>query len=194
MDKLPHPKRLDAQDWILAGFRALVRGGPGAVRVEPVARDLGATKGSFYWHFRDLAAWHQAMLAYWQARAATDIAADLAPLPKGEARLRALFVAAGGARDPADGGAAAEPALRGWAQHAPEVALAVNEVDAARLAWVAGALADMGLDPDAAPLIYAALLGYEALAALQPADPAQDRAGLNRLLDALLAQPGSARS
>lgn len=40
-------------DWLQAGVRALRRGGFEAVRVEALARDLGVSKGSFYWHFRD---------------------------------------------------------------------------------------------------------------------------------------------
>jgi AcrR family transcriptional regulator len=39
--------------WIEAGLRALAAGGPDAVRVEALARTLGATKGSFYWYFEN---------------------------------------------------------------------------------------------------------------------------------------------
>ena len=53
--------RLGPEDWVMAGFRALAADGPQAVRAETLARGLGATKGSFYWHFKDLAALHQAM-------------------------------------------------------------------------------------------------------------------------------------
>lgn len=43
--------RLDADDWVEAGLRALGRGGLPAIAVEPLATELGASKGSFYWHF-----------------------------------------------------------------------------------------------------------------------------------------------
>ena len=39
--------------WLRAGLEALRKGGVGAVRVERLAEDVGVTKGSFYWHFRD---------------------------------------------------------------------------------------------------------------------------------------------
>ena len=39
-------QRLTREDWILAGFRALSTSGTTALRVEPVARVLGTTKGS----------------------------------------------------------------------------------------------------------------------------------------------------
>jgi AcrR family transcriptional regulator len=44
------------EDWIRAAGRRLAQGGAAAVAVEALARDLGVTKGSFYWHFRDRAA------------------------------------------------------------------------------------------------------------------------------------------
>lgn len=43
--------RLSRDDWVDAAYTAFTGGGIGAVRVEAVARALGATKGSFYWHF-----------------------------------------------------------------------------------------------------------------------------------------------
>ena len=44
-------RRLDREDWIAAGLGALERGGVEAVAVVPLARELGVTRGSFYWHF-----------------------------------------------------------------------------------------------------------------------------------------------
>ncbi len=44
---------LTAADWTEAALVALARGGLAAVGVEPLAKELGATKGSFYWHFAD---------------------------------------------------------------------------------------------------------------------------------------------
>lgn len=60
---------LDAEAWIDAGFEALAEGGIDAVRIDPLAKSLGVTRGSFYWHFTDRAALHQAMLKEWRKRA-----------------------------------------------------------------------------------------------------------------------------
>ena len=57
--------RLDAAAWIAAAFDALAEGGIDAVRVEPLAKALGITKGSFYWHFADRRALLDAMLDAW---------------------------------------------------------------------------------------------------------------------------------
>jgi AcrR family transcriptional regulator len=53
-------------DWLRAARLALLHGGPDAVRVEPLARALGVTKGSFYWHFRDRRALLEALLREWE--------------------------------------------------------------------------------------------------------------------------------
>src|SRR5262245_37612778 len=59
------PARLDADAWIAAAFEALAAGGIDAVRVEPLAKALDITKGSFYWHFADRRALIDAMLGSW---------------------------------------------------------------------------------------------------------------------------------
>jgi AcrR family transcriptional regulator len=45
--------RTPRSSWIDEGLRALASGRPDAVRIEPLARALGVTKGGFYWHFHD---------------------------------------------------------------------------------------------------------------------------------------------
>ena len=179
MDKAS--QRLGREDWILAGFRALVAGGPEAVRVEPVARGLGLTKGSFYWHFEGLLPWHAAMLDYWEARAFSDIVAALAEVPPGFPRLRALITLIGEVASAEHGGDGAEPALRDWARWQPLVRVAVDRVDSARLRYVAECLADAG-QPDAvlARLFYASHLGLEVLSL---GDGEVGTAALLRLVD-----------
>src|SRR3546814_3926398 len=43
--------RLSADDWAQAALEQIAEQGVLAVAVEPLARRLGVTKGSFYWHF-----------------------------------------------------------------------------------------------------------------------------------------------
>lgn len=57
--------RLSAEDWIAAALRGLLADGPGAIAVQPLARSLGATKGSFYWHFTSRADLLRAVLERW---------------------------------------------------------------------------------------------------------------------------------
>jgi AcrR family transcriptional regulator len=42
------PTRTLRSSWIEEGLRALAAGGPDAVRIEPLARALGVTRGGFY--------------------------------------------------------------------------------------------------------------------------------------------------
>ncbi|MDQ6732181.1 MAG: TetR/AcrR family transcriptional regulator, partial [Actinomycetota bacterium] len=46
---------LSRTDWTEAALLALAHDGLAGVAVQPLARRLGATKGSFYWHFADRA-------------------------------------------------------------------------------------------------------------------------------------------
>ena len=57
---------LQAEDWVRAAYSAMTEGGIEAVAVEPLARKLGVTKGSFYWHFEDRKALLEATLERWE--------------------------------------------------------------------------------------------------------------------------------
>ncbi len=179
---------LNRKDWILAAFRALTRGGPGALKAEPLARELGVSKGSFYWHFKDVAALKSAMIAHWRAAATAEIIAEITrteQAPKAAlSRLLALSVTP---RDAPFGGPATEAAIRDWARYEGFVARAIEEVDAERLRFVTGLLAQYGLPAGEAAqkarLLYGALIGLEALS-LSGFDHVQD--DLQALLAALL--------
>ena len=47
------PTRTPRERWIEAGLQALAAGGPDAVRIDPLAKALGVTRGGFYWHFEN---------------------------------------------------------------------------------------------------------------------------------------------
>ena len=84
-------RRLSAEDWADAALTALVERGVAAVAVEPLAAELGATKGSFYWHYSDRGALVDAALALWEARETDAVIAELAGIPDPADRLRVLF-------------------------------------------------------------------------------------------------------
>lgn len=154
-------RRLGAQDWLMAGFRALVRQGPLGLKAESLARDLATTKGSFYWHFADVPAFRAEMLAHWATRAYGDVIAQVEAAPSPTARLCKLALLAVGHRDPAYGGLALEPALRAWAREDANVARAMAEMDARRVNYVKSLCLAAGLSDPALPhLLYAASAGY----------------------------------
>ena len=87
--RLPAPRvRLSRDDWIRAALLALADGGTAAVAVEPLAARLGATKGSFYWHFRDRQELIEAALATWEREDTDAIIAELETVADPVERLR----------------------------------------------------------------------------------------------------------
>jgi AcrR family transcriptional regulator len=88
------PTRLTADTWTGVALQAIAEGGLAAVSVEGLARRLGATKGSFYWHFENRDALIAATLAAWEAGETVEVATMLAPLPDAASRLRVLLRAA----------------------------------------------------------------------------------------------------
>lgn len=83
--------RLNAEDWAQAALDVIAETGVGAVAVEPLARRLGVTKGSFYWHFPSRDALLQAALDRWEAQEEETVFGKLEVIDDPAERLRALF-------------------------------------------------------------------------------------------------------
>ncbi|HEX6569386.1 MAG TPA: TetR/AcrR family transcriptional regulator [Acidimicrobiales bacterium] len=84
-------RRLDRAAWAAAALDALSTGGIAAVAVEPIAARLGATKGSFYWHFPSRDALVEAALDLHARRSTDDVIAELDALDDPAQRLVRLF-------------------------------------------------------------------------------------------------------
>ena len=69
--------RLKRQDWVDAALEAIADGGLAAVAVVPLAERLGATKGSFYWHFPSREALIEAALAAWEQTTTSAVIAEI---------------------------------------------------------------------------------------------------------------------
>ncbi len=161
-------RRLSPDDWVYAGFRALATKGAVGVKAEPLARELGATKGSFYWHFKDVAALRDAMLKLWRQKGYVEIAAQVDKIEDPAERLRTLVTLAASADDPIYGGAAAEPALRAWGRNDPVVADVVARVDNARITYLTDLLVNSNLGAQAeAHALYALVVGLDDLPSLK---------------------------
>ncbi len=168
----------------MAGFRALAHKGSKALKAEALARDLGTTKGSFYWHFKDLSDFHAQMLALWEHRAVDAVTDGLASEPDPVRRLYKLGEIAT-ANDSTHGGDGAEPAIRAWALDHPDVAKAVARVDQKRLSYLEQVLTELELtNPDFARIIYGAYIG---LGTLSATDQMDNHGAMSTLLAALLA-------
>src|SRR5262245_65425178 len=90
----PGQRPLSPDDWARAALAAIARGGVGAVAVETVAAELGATKGSFYWHFKNRDALVQAAVDRWEQRRTEAVIEELEREPDPARRLKMLITAA----------------------------------------------------------------------------------------------------
>ena len=131
--------------WIDAGLRALGTGGPDAVRVERLARELGVTKGGFYWHFDDRDGLLDAMLDTWE-RIVIDDVINQVDGAGGDAttRLRRLFALAAARPDLVE----VELAIRDWARRDKGAAQRVRRVDDRRMAYLRSQFRQLTDDAD----------------------------------------------
>ena len=166
-----NPKtRLTRDAWIAQGFAALAEDGPEALKAEPLARRLGTTKGSFYWHFKDVPDFHAKLLAAWEARATPPEDQD----GPATARLRRL-AAWLGTPDRQDA------ALRAWARADETVA----RVDGDRMDRVAELLRESGVgNPEMAQILYATSVGMRSL---HDGEAASGPEAMESLVDLMLA-------
>ncbi|MGV1046944.1 MAG: TetR/AcrR family transcriptional regulator [Solirubrobacterales bacterium] len=119
--------------WVEAAMRALAAGGPDAVRVEALAKDLGVSKGGFYWHFEDRRALLEETLDAWEKSGTEDVIATVEGEPADpRAKLRRLFELAPTAK----GLFAVELALRDWSRRDRDVARRLRRVDNRRMAYL----------------------------------------------------------
>ena len=168
--------RLNADDWLQTGFDALVELGPQALKAEPLARRIGATKGSFYWHFRDLPDYHTRLLAKWEERTLLALAA--AGEQEADAVKRLDRLGSLNSDDPA------EQAIRAWGAENTEVAETVARVDGHRRTMLSVTLDELGLtNPEFARIVQGAHMG---LAELSAADGVDNSGAMSTLLAALL--------
>jgi AcrR family transcriptional regulator len=138
----PSQPRLTPDDWAQGALDAIARGGIGAVAVETVAADLGATKGSFYWHFENRDALIEAALARWERRRTEAVIEEVEREPDPAARLRRIMEL-GIELGPSD---RAEIALLANPSH-PTARRVVRRVAKRRLTWVREQLEALGLSP-----------------------------------------------
>jgi len=119
--------------WIDEGLQALAAGGPDAVRIEALAKELGVTKGGFYWQFADRRALLDEMLDTWE-RVSIDEVIERVEGEGGDARtrLRRLFALASSSNKLAR----IDLAVRDWARRDKKVAARLRRVDNRRMEYM----------------------------------------------------------
>jgi AcrR family transcriptional regulator len=119
--------------WIDEGLRALAAGGPDAVRVEPLAKALGVSKGGFYWHFDNRGVFLEELLDTWERRMLDEVI-ERVESEGGDARARLwrLFAAASTAGQLLK----LDLAVRDWARRDEAVAKRLRRVDNRRMDYL----------------------------------------------------------
>ena len=159
--------QLSAKDWLDQGLKALAQRGFTALKAEPLAKAMGVSRGSFYWHFADIGAFHAAILKHWREVAAEQVIAGLEITEDNPLSL--LLRGAFGSKQ------ALERAVRSWATVDPKARSAVQAIDRRRVDYVAHMLRQAGVEPGLAAaraqILYWAFLGY--VLSDQPLPPAR---------------------
>jgi AcrR family transcriptional regulator len=117
--------------WIDEGLRALAAGGPDAVRVEVLAKQLGVTKGGFYGFFADREALLEAMLDAWEQESIDDVI-DRVEREGGDPRTK--IQRAGVLTFSSDRLLPIDLAIRDWARRDEAVTERLRRVDNRRMA------------------------------------------------------------
>lgn len=180
---------LTPENWIAAATEVLVDRGIDHVRVDVLAAGLGVTRGSFYWHFRDREDLLRRVLASWREQATVQLTArlerahtdvrqqirDVISLPfRGRAAARAARI---------------ELAIRAWARRDDMARAAVDEADAARIAYHVHLFATLGFALEEARSRAFVLYGYEvAESVLHRQGSAEQRKARAMFVEQLLCQ------
>jgi AcrR family transcriptional regulator len=172
-DRGGRPRRgrpgLTAEAWAEAALTAITESGLDAVNVEELARALGVTKGSFYWHYRSRADLIAAALALWERRDTGGYLSEIANIAGPADRLRRLIANAVRLSQRRNVYAALTQV------DAEPVQAVLQRVAEQRIAFLTGLYADLGLPPQRAArlarLAYATYIGLMRIPVEAPAAP-----------------------
>jgi AcrR family transcriptional regulator len=124
--------QLGRDEWVSGATELMAKLGIDGVRIEVLAKSLGVTKGSFYWHFKDRKDLLDRLLEVWREGRIRDIEKQTALTPgKEREQARHLIDVYSAARNRK--GMAIELAIRDWARRDAGAAEIVAGVDAHRL-------------------------------------------------------------
>ena len=157
----PNPKKapLSVEAWCQACLKLIIRDGVQAVAVEPMTRELGVTKGSFYWHFQSRDGLIDETLQRWEAFQTRDVMPRYAEIRDPVERMRILMFAAFEALE--DG---LVYAALGASSEDPRVKPYLRRVSEFRVNFISSAFEALGFDPIEARrralFAYSAYVGY----------------------------------
>lgn len=168
LTRAPGSNRRTVDDWIQAGYSLLADEGLQSLKIDRLCERLGVTKGSFYWHFTDMAGYRTALIDSWGSQRGEEhrVYSDIRDRPPRE-RLSMMMHALISPRH-----WRLACTMREWARSDPHVAHGVQSSDRLVLRAVQQAFADLGFSAAEAELrartTFAAGIGFLHLAGSKP--------------------------
>jgi len=158
-------RRLGKEAWVIAARDALIEGGIEGVKVDRLANQLKAQRGSFYHHFNNRDSLLQALLQHWlDNNSAIYNAAAKRPLDKARATLSYINTMW---LEENEFNPHYDSAIRDWGRTAPSIAAVVRQVDQQRIGILQELFQGMGYSHDTAlgraRVAYFHQVGYIAL-------------------------------
>lgn len=150
---------LSAEDWEKEALELIAEQGVQAVAVEPLARRMGITKGSFYWHFSSREALLEQALKRWEAHDSRNLNKALGEINHPRDRLESFFRRVGKEKLTHE----VYSELCAAAGH-PQVEPVLERVAQRRMGHLCAAFEELGMDPaiarNQARLTYSVYLGF----------------------------------
>jgi AcrR family transcriptional regulator len=150
---------LTAEDWEKEALELIAEQGVQALAVEPLARRMGITKGSFYWHFPGREALLDQALKRWEEHDARNLKTALGEFDDPRDRLVSFFRRVGKEKLTHE----VYSELCAAAGH-PQVEPVLERVANRRMAQISAAFRELGMEPTAARhqarLTYSVYLGF----------------------------------
>ena len=136
-------KHLTKDDWLAAAMDLLRTRGIAGVRILPLAKRLGVTRGRFYWHFEDHDDLLRSMLDWWD-REMTDSVIRFSGETRGGVERRLMAIAEEVVRSNAN---RYESAIRTWAESDKRAANTLARVVHKRIDYVTDLFREAGFAP-----------------------------------------------
>ena len=151
-------QHLSREEWLEKALNVVSRGGGAKLRINNLVAEVGVTKGSFYWHFKDREDFVHRLIDYWHERYTLRVS-DYLDVFEGSAeeKLRKLmemvFVEQLSRHD---------LAIRSWAVAEPKLQALVKRTDDHRMNYLQMLFRGMGFTEEEAGLRSRVFLGYAA--------------------------------
>lgn len=179
--------RLSRSQWLDHALKILASDGHGALKADTLSKSLKVSRGSFYWHFKNLAEFHRAVLQQWYAQAFSAAVAQIdASAATSSDRMRLVITLAN------EADSSLEEAVRAWAISNEQAHDVVASIDKSRLAYLESVLIASGMSRQRAfaraNLAYLSYLGL--LTVRHPLSEAERQSVTEELVQ-LVTQPES---